>query len=162
MGQVFGRILELSYPDAEWLAMMHAAAVGDAEGAVVMAGDSGSGKSTLTAALVDAGLSYFSDDVVPLDQALRIRPMPLAHQREGRQLAGAGDALSGARGAADPRRPAAPLSADRADPHRPGRGAPGEILGFSTLPTRSTNNGQPARALASARTIGAGAVVDVA
>jgi hypothetical protein len=77
LGQVFGRILELSYPDAEWLAMMHAAAVGDENGAVVMAGDSGSGKSTLTAALVDAGLSYFSDDVVPLDAARRIRPMPL-------------------------------------------------------------------------------------
>ncbi len=75
--QVFGRILELSYPDAEWLAMMHAAAVGDEGGAVVMAGDSGSGKSTLTAALVHAGLSYFSDDVVPLDSARRIRPMPL-------------------------------------------------------------------------------------
>jgi len=77
LGHVFGRILELSYPDAEWLAMMHAAAVGDESGAVVMAGDSGSGKSTLTAALVDAGRSYFSDDVVPLDSERRIRPMPL-------------------------------------------------------------------------------------
>ena len=78
LGQVFGRILELSYPDAEWLAVLHAAAVGDGgEGAVIMAGGSGSGKSTLTAALVDAGLSYFSDDMVPLDEALRIRPMPL-------------------------------------------------------------------------------------
>jgi hypothetical protein len=77
LGQVFGRILELSYPDAEWLAMMHAAAVGDESGALVMAGDSGSGKSTLTAALIDAGLSYFSDDIVPLDAARRIRPMPL-------------------------------------------------------------------------------------
>jgi hypothetical protein len=77
LGQVLGRILELSYPDAEWLAMMHAAAVGDERGAVVMAGESGSGKSTLTAALVHAGLGYFSDDVVPLDSAQRIRPMPL-------------------------------------------------------------------------------------
>ncbi len=77
LGQVFGRILELSYPDAEWLAAMHAAAVGDQRGVVVMPGDSGSGKSTLTAALVDAGLSYFSDDIVPLDSALRIRPLPL-------------------------------------------------------------------------------------
>ena len=77
LGQVFGRILELSYPDAEWLAMMHAAAVGDERGAVVMPAASGSGKSTLTAALVHAGLRYFSDDVVPLDDALRIRPMPL-------------------------------------------------------------------------------------
>jgi hypothetical protein len=77
LGQVFGRILELSYPDAEWLAVMHAAAVGDERGAVVMPADSGSGKSTLTAALVHAGLRYFSDDLVPLDDALRIRPMPL-------------------------------------------------------------------------------------
>jgi Coenzyme PQQ synthesis protein D (PqqD) len=52
LGQVFGRILELSYPDAEWLAMMHAAAVGDESGAVVMAGGGGSGKSTLTAGLL--------------------------------------------------------------------------------------------------------------
>lgn len=77
LGEVLGRILELSYPDAGWLAVMHAAAVGDATGAVVMAGASGSGKSTLSAALVDAGFRYFSDDVVPLDQALRVRPMPL-------------------------------------------------------------------------------------
>lgn len=78
LGQVFGRILELSYPDAEWLAMMHAAAVGDERGAAVLVGDSGSGKSTLTAALVhDAGLRYFSDDVVPLDRSWRIRPLPL-------------------------------------------------------------------------------------
>ena len=76
LGQVFGRILELSHPDAAWLAMMHAAAVADEHGAVILAGDSGSGKSTLTAALVHAGLRYFSDDVVPLDEALRIRPMP--------------------------------------------------------------------------------------
>ncbi len=77
LGQVFGRILELSYPEAKWLAMMHAGAVGDERGAVVMPADSGSGKSTLTAALVHAGLRYFSDDVVPLDHGLRIRPMPL-------------------------------------------------------------------------------------
>jgi Coenzyme PQQ synthesis protein D (PqqD) len=77
LGQLFGRILELSYPEAEWLAMLHAAAVGDARGAVVMAGASGSGKSTLTAALVHAGLGYLSDDIVPLDAALRIRPLPL-------------------------------------------------------------------------------------
>ncbi len=77
LGQVFGRILELSYPDAEWLAAMHAAAVGDQQGAVVMPGESGSGKSTLTAALVDAGFSYFSDDIVPLDATRRIRPLPL-------------------------------------------------------------------------------------
>ena len=76
LGQALGRILELSYPEAEWLAGMHAAAVGNPDGAVIIAGDSGSGKSTLTAALVNAGLSYFSDDVVPLDATLRIRPMP--------------------------------------------------------------------------------------
>jgi hypothetical protein len=76
LGQVFGRILELSHPDAAWLAMMHAAAVGNERAAVVMLGDTGSGKSTLAAALVHAGLRYFSDDVVPLDEALHIRPMP--------------------------------------------------------------------------------------
>ena len=76
LGIVHGRILELSYPDAEWLAVMHAGAVGDERAAVVMAGASGSGKSTLTAALVHAGLRYLGDDIAPLDHSLRLRPMP--------------------------------------------------------------------------------------
>jgi Coenzyme PQQ synthesis protein D (PqqD) len=78
LGIVHGRILELSYPDAEWLAVMHAGAVGDEHAAVVMAAESGSGKSTLTAALVHAGLRYLSDDIAPLDHSLRLRPMPIA------------------------------------------------------------------------------------
>lgn len=78
LGEALGRVLELSYPDASWLAVMHAAAVGTERAAVVMPGDSGSGKSTLTAALVHAGLRYFSDDLVPLDgRTRRIMPMPL-------------------------------------------------------------------------------------
>jgi Coenzyme PQQ synthesis protein D (PqqD) len=77
LGIVHGRILELSYPDAEWLAVMHAGAVGDEHAAVVLAAESGSGKSTLTAALVHAGLRYLSDDIAPLDHSLRLRPMPI-------------------------------------------------------------------------------------
>jgi hypothetical protein len=77
LGIVHGRVLELSYPDADWLAVMHAGAVGDEHAAVVLAGDSGSGKSTLTAALVHAGLWYLSDDIAPLDHALRVRAVPV-------------------------------------------------------------------------------------
>ena len=77
LGIVHGRILELSYPDAEWLAVLHAGAVGDEHAAVVMVGESGSGKSTLTAALVHAGLRYLSDDIAPLDHSFRLRPMPV-------------------------------------------------------------------------------------
>jgi hypothetical protein len=77
-GLALGRVLEVSYPWARWLAVFHAGAVGNAHHAIVMPGASGSGKSTLTAALVHSGLRYLSDDIVPLDGASRVLPVPVA------------------------------------------------------------------------------------
>lgn len=54
---------------APWLdpvAVLHASAVSDGEGVAVLAAPACHGKSTLTAALAHAGLTYFSDDSVPL------------------------------------------------------------------------------------------------
>lgn len=47
--------------------LFHAGGVGAATVGVLMPGASGSGKSTLAAALVHAGLSYLSDELVALD-----------------------------------------------------------------------------------------------
>jgi Coenzyme PQQ synthesis protein D (PqqD) len=79
LGLAIGRVLEVSYPDARWLAVFHAGAVANRHHAIVMPGGSGSGKSTLTAALVHAGHRYLSDDIVPLDgRTGRVLPVPLA------------------------------------------------------------------------------------
>lgn len=78
-GAVIGAVCDLSYPGADWLLFMHAAAVASDDGAVVMIGPNGSGKSTLTAALIRSGLDYFADDVVPLDgRTMQIMPVPFA------------------------------------------------------------------------------------
>jgi len=57
---------------------LHAAAVADGQGAVLLAGDSGAGKSALLAALLQRGWSLLSDDlaVVDLDEEERaiVRP----------------------------------------------------------------------------------------
>ena len=49
--------------------LVHAGAVGGAEGGVIVAGRSGSGKSTLTLSCVEAGLGYLGDDYVLIDLA---------------------------------------------------------------------------------------------
>lgn len=79
LGLALGHVLEVSYPNARWLAMFHAGVVADDHLAIVLPGTSGSGKSTLTAALVHAGLRYLSDDVAPLDgRTLHVVPVPFA------------------------------------------------------------------------------------
>ena len=63
-----------------WL--LHAAALADDRGAVVLAGLSGAGKSTLCAALVARGWRYLSDERVAVDSKLRAlglaRPIGMA------------------------------------------------------------------------------------
>jgi hypothetical protein len=49
--------------------LVHAGAVGGAEGGVLVAGRSGSGKSTLTLSCAEAGLGYLGDDYVLIDLA---------------------------------------------------------------------------------------------
>jgi len=68
-GYLVHEILKLSYPNTEWLAMIHAMAVAHGEKAVVMPAPSGYGKSTLTAALLKEGYSYLGDDMVPIQRA---------------------------------------------------------------------------------------------
>jgi len=67
-GYLVHEILKLSYPNTEWLAMIHAMAVAYGEKAVVMPAPSGYGKSTLTAALLKEGFSYLGDDLVPIQR----------------------------------------------------------------------------------------------
>ncbi len=58
----------LSYPNSEWLAMIHAMAVAHEGKAIIMSAPSGYGKNTLTAALLKAGYSYLGDDLVPIQR----------------------------------------------------------------------------------------------
>jgi hypothetical protein len=79
LGAAIVHVLDLSYPEARWLAIVHAGAVAGRNGALVLPGVSGSGKSTLTAALVRVGLGYLSDDIAPLDgRTGRVLPVPFA------------------------------------------------------------------------------------
>jgi hypothetical protein len=61
-----------------WL--LHAGAVADERGAVLLAGDSGAGKTTLTLAMTAAGMRYLSDELVAIDTDLHVQGMcrPLA------------------------------------------------------------------------------------
>ena len=68
-------ITNFVYNEVEWIISMHAAAIGNKSGCVLLPGVSGSGKSTLTAALVSKGHAYFSDDLVVL-YALTYMPSP--------------------------------------------------------------------------------------
>ena len=77
-GLLTRRFTELSHGRSDWLAVLHAAAVGDARGVIVLPGQNGAGKSTLTAALVARGYGYFSDDCVPIDGDGQVRPVPFA------------------------------------------------------------------------------------
>ena len=83
------RFAEISHATADWLAVLHAAAVADARGAIVLPGPNGAGKSTLTAALVARGFAYFSDDCVPIAVDGRVRPVPFALCHKTRTASGA-------------------------------------------------------------------------
>jgi len=60
-----------------WVLSVHAAAVGNAAGCVLMPGNSGSGKSTITAALLSRGHYYLTDDIVLFHpDTLHAMPLP--------------------------------------------------------------------------------------
>ncbi len=68
---------------------IHAAAVGQGRMALVLPGRAGSGKSTLTAALVDEGLEYLSDDLIMLDPDLNMMrgvPFSLSVKETGTEI----------------------------------------------------------------------------
>ena len=61
------------------LIVMHAAAVAQDGHCIVMPGMGGCGKSTLTAALLQAGMTYLSDDIVPIDRhTQQAIPLPIS------------------------------------------------------------------------------------
>jgi hypothetical protein len=64
-------LLLASGANRRWLAVLHAAAVSDGGGAVILAGASGSGKSTLAGRLVASGLALVTDDYAPLEAGTR-------------------------------------------------------------------------------------------
>ncbi len=75
----------VSEPGRDWLAVLHAGACGTQSECVLLAAPSHSGKSTLVAALMRAGLVFYSDDSAPIERTtLKIAAMPFALMlREG-------------------------------------------------------------------------------
>jgi len=61
-------IAKISYPELRWLIFLHAGAIRDGEGCVLLPGLPGCGKSTLTAALVHRGFQYVAEDIVPISR----------------------------------------------------------------------------------------------
>ena len=58
--------------------VLHAGAVGDASGVVLLPAGSNHGKSTLTTALVRAGFGYLTDEAAAVADGLVVRPFPKA------------------------------------------------------------------------------------
>jgi len=73
---VTSKFVDVVHDRSDKAISMHAAAIGDGRGCVLMPGQSGSGKSTLTAALVAAGYQYYTDDTVLLDDDYLAVPLP--------------------------------------------------------------------------------------
>lgn len=66
------------YDNTDWVASVHAAALGDERGCLLLPGVSGTGKTTLTAALLaGTGLRYLTDDIALLrSKDLCVEPVP--------------------------------------------------------------------------------------
>lgn len=68
--------LQLRRPD---LFFLHAAAVGTADGCILLIGESGAGKSTLCWAMCEAGFRYLSDELAPVNlDSMEVEPYPKA------------------------------------------------------------------------------------
>ena len=67
----------VAYPNRRWLISLHAAAVSDGENAIVFPAYYGSGKSMMSLALIEAGYTYFSDDITPLTFDCMAAPFPV-------------------------------------------------------------------------------------
>ncbi|MDX6751330.1 hypothetical protein SH611_16065 [Geminicoccaceae bacterium 1502E] len=85
LGLLIDALIDRAWPAARWMAVVHAGAVADARGAVLLPAPSGGGKSTLAAGLVAAGWRFLSDDIAPIDAGRgEVAPVPLAlSAREG-------------------------------------------------------------------------------
>jgi len=72
-------ILALAYEKVDCLLAIHAGAVSKGDQCILLPAVSGSGKSTLTAALLNEGYNYCTDDLVILSKdTLRIRSVPVS------------------------------------------------------------------------------------
>ena len=74
---VLYRLVEMAAAGRRRLAVVHAAAVGQAGRAVLLAGQGGSGKSVLAATLAGHGLDYLADDACVVDRHGRLLPLPM-------------------------------------------------------------------------------------
>jgi hypothetical protein len=78
VGGLWHAVLECIYPNAQWRAVIHGAALARNGIGLALVGRSGSGKTTLAAGLVSRGFDYLSDDAVPLSEPDgEIVPWPL-------------------------------------------------------------------------------------
>jgi len=116
--------------------LLHAGAVEVDGRVVVIAGKSGRGKSTLTAALVQAGFAYLTDELVVLDPATRrVQPYPKALDlsAESQALLGVGGADAGV------------ATKNRVAPDRLGTVSPGGDLALLVLlaPSQEVNDEPP-------------------
>jgi len=76
---VKGELWEAALQSYDFLLGIHAGVVATPNGCILLPGPAGSGKSTLTAALVHAGLDYFSDELAILSgSGLDVTPFPLS------------------------------------------------------------------------------------
>lgn len=76
---VIRRLVQASRPDGAGGSVLHGAAAASAGRAVALCGESGAGKTTLLWHLLDRGLAFLADDVVPVDDgAGRTAPVGLA------------------------------------------------------------------------------------
>lgn len=70
--------------------VLHAAALGTLQGAVLLAGASGAGKTTLSRALLERGWTYLTEEAAAVDQAGSVvglaRPITLAPEQRGGPL----------------------------------------------------------------------------
>ncbi len=80
---VVAEIARRAAMENEWFVILHAAAVSNGRGCIVLPGHGGCGKSTLATALLYSGFDYFGDDLVPLAQGTRQAiPVPMAPKIE--------------------------------------------------------------------------------
>jgi hypothetical protein len=76
---VAGRIQNVAVRCCPYFVDIHAGALSNGEGCLLLPGPSGSGKTTLTATLAASGMFYLSDEVAPLDdRSYRVWPVPLS------------------------------------------------------------------------------------
>lgn len=82
-------MIECAYRGGDWLTVLHSSALlpprantrdAKMQKAVVFAAAKGSGKSTLTYLLQQVGFQFLSDDVVPVDKAGQLSPMPMCQR----------------------------------------------------------------------------------